>query len=90
VRKIAPVKLWKWEPENLPSVKHSARTAIAVTVSFMIARLFQLPEASWAVIATLLVMPSTLGAIPGYFSGTHRGYCVECLGPSASGDVFHG
>jgi uncharacterized membrane protein YccC len=62
VRKIAPVKLWKWEPENLPSVKHSARTAIAVTVSFMIARLFQLPEAYWAVIATLVVMQSTLGA----------------------------
>jgi uncharacterized membrane protein YccC len=62
VRKIALVKLWKWEPENLPSVKHSARTAIAVTVSFMVARLFRLPEAYWAVIATLVVMQSTLGA----------------------------
>jgi uncharacterized membrane protein YccC len=62
VRKIALMKVWKWEPENLPSVKHSARTAIAVTVSFMVARLFRLPEAYWAVIATLVVMQSTLGA----------------------------
>jgi uncharacterized membrane protein YccC len=62
VRKIVLVKLWKWEPENLPSVKHSARTAIAVTASFMVARLFRLPEAYWAVIATLVVMQSTLGA----------------------------
>jgi len=62
VRKIALVKVWKWERENLPSVKHSARVAIAVTVSFMVARLFRLPEAYWAVIATLVVMQSTLGA----------------------------
>jgi hypothetical protein len=56
------VKLWKWESENLPSVKHSARTAIAATVSLTVARLFQLPEAYWAAIATLVVMQSTLGA----------------------------
>jgi uncharacterized membrane protein YccC len=56
------VKLWKWEPENLPTVKHSARTAIAATVSLTVARLFQLPEAYWAAIATLVVMQSTLGA----------------------------
>jgi uncharacterized membrane protein YccC len=62
VRKVALVKVWKWEPENLPSVKHSARTAIAVMVSFMVAQLFRLPEAYWAVIATLVVMQSTLGA----------------------------
>ncbi len=62
MRKIALVKVWKWERENLPSVKHSARVTIAVTVSFMVARLFRLPEAYWAVIATLVVMQSTLGA----------------------------
>jgi uncharacterized membrane protein YccC len=62
VRKIALVKVWKWERENLPSVKHSARVTIAVTVSFMVARLFRLPEGYWAVIATLVVMQSTLGA----------------------------
>jgi uncharacterized membrane protein YccC len=56
------VKLWKWKSENLPSVTHSIRTAIAATGSFIIARLFGLPEAYWAVIATLVVMQSTLGA----------------------------
>jgi len=56
------VKLWKWEPENLPSVGHSIRTAIAATISLAAARLFGLPEAYWAAIATLVVMQSTLGA----------------------------
>jgi len=62
VRKIALVKLWKWEPQNLPSAIHSIRTAIAATISFAVARLFGLPEAYWAAIATLVVMQSTLGA----------------------------
>jgi len=56
------VKLWKWAPENLPSVGHSIRTAIAATISLAAARLFGLPEAYWAAIATLVVMQSTLGA----------------------------
>jgi uncharacterized membrane protein YgaE (UPF0421/DUF939 family) len=56
------VKLWKWEPQNLPSVRHSIRTAIAATISLAVARLFGLPEAYWAAIATLVVMQSTLRA----------------------------
>jgi uncharacterized membrane protein YccC len=56
------VKLWKWEQENLPSVVHSIRTAIAAAISLAVARLFGLPEAYWAAIATLVVMQSTLGA----------------------------
>lgn len=56
------MKLWKWEPENLPSVIHSIRTAVAATLSLAVARLFGLPEAYWAAIATLVVMQSTLGA----------------------------
>ena len=56
------MKLWKWEPENLPSVTHSFRTAIAATMSLGVARLFGLPEAYWAAIATLVVMQSTLDA----------------------------
>ena len=56
------MKLWKWEQENLPSVVHSIRTAIAATLSLAVARLFGLAEAYWAAIATLLVMQSTLGA----------------------------
>ena len=56
------MKLWKWEPQNLPSAVHSIRTAVAATVSLAVARLFGLPEAYWAAIATLVVMQSTLGA----------------------------
>ena len=56
------MKLWKWEQENLPSLVHSIRTAIAASLSLAVARLFGLPEAYWAAIATLLVMQSTLGA----------------------------
>lgn len=56
------MKLWKSEPENLPSVVHSIRTAVAATVSLALARLFGLPEAYWAAIATLVVMQSTLAA----------------------------
>jgi len=62
LREIDPVKLWKWDQENLPSVVHSIRTAIAATVSLAIARFFGLPEAYWAAIATLVVMQSTLAA----------------------------
>jgi uncharacterized membrane protein YccC len=62
IRKIGLVKLWKWEPENLPSVIHSIRTAIAATISLAVARLFGLPEAYWAAIATLEDMQTTLGA----------------------------
>ncbi len=56
------MKLWKWEPKNLPSVIHSIRTATAATISLAVSRLFGLPEAYWAAIATLVVMQSTLGA----------------------------
>jgi uncharacterized membrane protein YccC len=56
------VNLWKWEQENLPSLVHSIRTAIAASLSLAVARLFGLPEAYWAAIATLLVMQSTFGA----------------------------
>jgi uncharacterized membrane protein YccC len=45
-----------------PVVTTSARTAIAATMSFLIARLAGLPEAYWAPIITLVVMQSTLHA----------------------------
>ena len=42
------MKLWKWEQENLSSVVHSIRTAIAATLSLAVARLLGLSEAYWA------------------------------------------
>jgi uncharacterized membrane protein YgaE (UPF0421/DUF939 family) len=56
------MKLWAWDEKNLPSITHAIRTATAATVSVIIARLAQMPEAYWAAIATLVVMQSTLGA----------------------------
>jgi uncharacterized membrane protein YccC len=56
------MKFWTWKRENLPSVTHAFRTAIAATISVLIARFIQMPEAYWAAIATLVVMQSTLGA----------------------------
>jgi uncharacterized membrane protein YgaE (UPF0421/DUF939 family) len=48
--------------ENPSSLVHAARTAVAAVASYLIARLFRLPEAYWASISTLIVMQSTLGA----------------------------
>jgi uncharacterized membrane protein YccC len=45
-----------------PVMAGAARTAIAATTSFLIARLFGMPEAYWAPIITLVIMQSTLGA----------------------------
>ena len=56
------MKLWTWKEENLPSVGHAVRTAVAATLSVLLARLVGLPEAYWAVIATLVVMQSPLSS----------------------------
>jgi uncharacterized membrane protein YccC len=56
------MKLWTWKEENLPSVWHAVRTAAAATLSVLLARLLRMPEAYWAVIATLVVMQSPLSS----------------------------
>ena len=56
------MKLWTWKQENLPSVWHAVRTAVAATLSVLLARLAGMPEAYWAVIATLVVMQSPLSS----------------------------
>ena len=45
-----------------PVVVHSARTAVAVVASVLVARLFRLPESYWAAITTLVITQSSLGA----------------------------
>jgi uncharacterized membrane protein YccC len=66
--------------ENPSSLVHAARTAAAAIVSYLVARLFRLPEAYWAPISTLIVMQSTLGAsLPisvQCFAGTGLGAAV--------------
>ena len=68
---------WFIAKDNPPSVLHATQTAIAVVISFLIARLFHLPEAYWAPMATLIVMQSTFtAALPisvQYFVGTAVG-----------------
>ena len=56
------MKLWTWKKENLPSMWHAVRTAVAATLSVSLARQIGLPEAYWAVIATLVVMQSPLSS----------------------------
>ena len=55
------MKLWTWKRENLPSLSHAFRTAVAATLSIILGRLVGLPEAYWAAIATVVVMQSPLG-----------------------------
>jgi uncharacterized membrane protein YccC len=56
------MKLWTSKKENLPTVRHAVRTAIAATFSVLLAQLLGMPEAYWAVIATLVVMQSPLSS----------------------------
>jgi uncharacterized membrane protein YgaE (UPF0421/DUF939 family) len=56
------MKLWTWKQENLPSVWHAVRIAVATTLSMLLARLLSTHEAYWAVIATLVVMQSPLSS----------------------------
>jgi uncharacterized membrane protein YgaE (UPF0421/DUF939 family) len=50
-----------WPGVNRKEVVHTIRTTIAALVSLLVARLFQLPEAYWAAVTTMIVMQSTLG-----------------------------
>jgi len=56
------MKLSTAKKENLPSIAHAIRTTIAATLSVLLARLVRMPEAYWAVIATIVVMQSPLNS----------------------------
>jgi uncharacterized membrane protein YgaE (UPF0421/DUF939 family) len=65
--------------KNPVSVSHAARTAAIAVVSFLVAKLFRLPEAYWAAITTLVVLqsPVTAASISAqYFAGTAIGAAV--------------
>ena len=59
---MAQATRWQLAGGNREALEHSARTAVAATLSLLFARLFRLPEAYWAAITTLVIMQSTLGA----------------------------
>ena len=54
------MRFWTSKRDDLPSIWHAIRTAIAAVLSVSIARFVGMPEAYWAAIATLVVMQSTL------------------------------
>jgi uncharacterized membrane protein YccC len=56
------MKLWTWQRENLPSMWHAVRTAIAATLSIFMGRLVGLPEAYWATVAAIVVMQSPVSS----------------------------
>jgi uncharacterized membrane protein YccC len=66
--------------ENPSTFVHAVRTALAAVLSYLIARLFRLPEAYWAPISTLIVMQSTMGVALSIsvqrFAGTGMGAAV--------------
>jgi uncharacterized membrane protein YgaE (UPF0421/DUF939 family) len=68
---------------NRQTLEHAARTTVAASVSLAIARVFRLPQAQWAVISTMVVTQSTLGAsltISGQrFAGTALGATVAAV-----------
>jgi uncharacterized membrane protein YgaE (UPF0421/DUF939 family) len=62
--------------KNPVSLSHTARTAAIAVVSFLVAKLFRLPEAYWAAITTLVVVQSPVTAASTaaqYFAGTAIG-----------------
>lgn len=66
-----------------PVFVHAVRTALAAVVSFLVARVFGLPEAYWAPITTLVITQSSLGtALPVSWNrliGTALGALVGAL-----------
>jgi len=53
---------WVIARRDPPSIAHVLLCALAATVSYVIARLFRLPEAYWAPMSALIVMQLTLRA----------------------------
>src|SRR5258708_13468229 len=74
---------WIIAKDHPPSAGFAAQTVVATVVSYLIARLFRLPEAYWAPMSTLIVMQSTLSAaLPisvQYVAGTAVGAAVGAV-----------
>jgi len=56
------MKLWSWKKEDPPSISHAFRTAVAATLSVLVARFLGTPEPYWSAIATIVVMQSPLSS----------------------------
>ena len=69
---------------------NAARTAVAGVLSWYVATVFQLPEAYWAVVSTLIVMQSTLGATLPLSVQRFAGTAVGAVVGAATSMVFPG
>jgi uncharacterized membrane protein YccC len=56
------LRRWVIAKKNPPSIAHVVLSTLAAVVSYVIARLFRLPEAYWAPMSALIVMQLTLSA----------------------------
>jgi len=55
-------KFLKWLRADEREIIHSVRTAVAVVIWLLVARMVPLPESYWAGVTTLIIMQSTRGA----------------------------
>lgn len=76
--------------ENPSSLVHAARTAVAGTVSYLIARWLHLPQAYWSTISALIVMQSTLGAALPVSAQRFAGTAIGAAIGAAVADFFPG
>jgi uncharacterized membrane protein YccC len=76
--------------ENPSSLTNAARTTVAAVASYLVARLFHLPEAYWASMSALIAMQSALGdALPisaQYLVGTAIGAAVGAVARAYFGE----
>jgi uncharacterized membrane protein YccC len=91
-RQIQQLSEWFFAQDNPPTVGYAVQTAVAAVVSYLIARLFRLPEAYWAPMSTLIVMQSTVrAALPvsaQHFAGTAIGAAVGAVTASFHQSVW--
>ncbi|HEV2728611.1 MAG TPA: FUSC family protein [Terriglobales bacterium] len=80
---VARFSEWVIAQNNPPSIALVGLSAVATVTSYLIARLFSLPEAYWAAIASLMTMQLTLSAaLPvavQYVAGTAAGAAVGAV-----------
>ena len=51
-----------WPSSGRQWVDHAGRTAVAATLSLLVARYFRIADAYWSAITTIIILQSTLGA----------------------------
>jgi uncharacterized membrane protein YccC len=77
------LRAWVIAKDNPPSIAHVCLSAVAAVTSYLIARIFALPEAYWAAIASLMTMQLTFrAALPvavQYVAGTAAGAAIGAV-----------